>query len=123
MSRCVSLNHARANASANWSGCSKKRREIFSYDGSKRSDRSVVSIVGSRFFDLSNGSGMFGSVPFACHCHAPAGLFTTSQSYLNKLSKKLLLHFVGVCDQMTSGPPVMASDPKPVPNLLFHPSP
>ena len=49
MSRWVSLNHARAKASANSAGFSWKRREIFSYAGSTRSARSVVSIVGSRF--------------------------------------------------------------------------
>src|SRR5215216_7359933 len=121
MSRCVSLNHARANASANWSGCSRKRREIFSYVGLKRSERSVVSIIGTRFFDLSKGSGIVGSAPFACHCCAPAGLFVSSHSYLNRFSKKSLLHFVGVCDQITSGPPVMASAPYPVPCSLFQP--
>ena len=46
MSRCSSLYQALANASANSSGFSRKRREIFSYAGSKRSARSVVSIVG-----------------------------------------------------------------------------
>src|SRR5205085_4530506 len=80
-------------------------------------------MVGTRFFDLSKGSGIVGSAPLACHCHAPAGLLVSSHSYLNRLSKKRLLHFVGVCDQMTSGPPVMASAPIPVPCLLFQPSP
>jgi len=42
------LNHARANASANWSGCSRNRREIFSYAGSTRRAISVVSIEGVR---------------------------------------------------------------------------
>src|SRR5947199_6608020 len=64
-------------------------------------------MVGTRFSDLSKGSGIVGSTPLACHCHAPAGLFVSSHSYLNRFSKKLLLHFVGVCDQMTSGPPVI----------------
>src|SRR5262252_11230830 len=80
-------------------------------------------MVGTRFFDLSKGSGMTGSTPFACHCQAPAGLFDSSHSYLNRFSKKWLLHFVGVCDQMTSGPPVIASAPLPVPYLLFQPRP
>lgn len=80
MSRCVSLNQARANASANCSGFSWKRREIFSYAGSKRSDRSVVSIVGRCFFDGSNASGITASAPFATHWCAPAGLFVSSHS-------------------------------------------
>src|SRR5215813_5988865 len=80
-------------------------------------------MVGTRRFDGSNGSGIVASAPFAFHCQAPAGLFVSSHSYLNRLSKKWLLHFVGVCDQMTSGPPVMASAPTPVPYLLFQPNP
>src|SRR5712671_3254616 len=96
MSRCVSLNQARANASANWSGCSKKRREIFSYAGSSRRERSVVSIVGTCFFDVSKASGMEACAPFAFHCFAPAGLFVSSHSFSNRFLKKKLLHFVGV---------------------------
>ena len=61
--------------------------------------------------------------PFAFHWLAPAGLFVSSHSYPNRFSKKWLLHFVGVCVQVTSGPPVMASAPKPVPCLLFQPRP
>src|SRR5208283_3939905 len=80
-------------------------------------------MVGTRFSAGSNGSGTEGSAPFACHCHLSAGLLVSSHSNLNRLSKKWLLHFVGVCDQMTSGPPVMASLPKPVPNLLRQPRP
>ena len=55
MSRCVSLNHAFANASANSCGFLWKRREIFSYAGSNRSARSVVSIDGAIFFDCVVG--------------------------------------------------------------------
>ncbi len=55
--------------------------------------------------------------------HWKAGLFSSSHSYLNRMSKKWLLHFVGVCVQVTSGPPVMASAPRPVPCLLFQPRP
>ena len=61
--------------------------------------------------------------PFAFHCFAPAGLFVSSHSFSNRFLKKWLLHFVGVCDQVTSGPPVMASAPMPVPCLLFQPRP
>src|ERR1700745_148513 len=80
-------------------------------------------MVGTRFFDLSKASGIVGSPPSACHCHAPAGLLVSSHSYLNRFSKKRLLHLVGVCDQVTSGPPVMASQPTPVLYLLFQPRP
>ena len=47
--------------------------------------------------------------PFAFHCFAPAGLFVSSHSFSNRFLKKRLLHFVGVCVQVTSGPPVMVS--------------
>src|SRR5215470_3662390 len=80
-------------------------------------------MVGTRRFDGSNGSGIVAFAPFAFHCQAPAGLFVSSHSLLNRLSKKWLLHFVGVCDQTTSGPPVIASGPLPVPNLLVQPRP
>src|SRR6476659_10499516 len=80
-------------------------------------------MVGICFFDLSYASGIVASAPFAFHCFAPAGLFVSSHAYLNRCSKKWLLQFVGVCDQVTSGPPVMASAPKPAPCLLFQPRP
>src|SRR2546423_15649775 len=80
-------------------------------------------MVGTCFFDLSKASGT-SALPFlAFHCFAPAGLLVSSHSFSNRFLKKLLLHFVGVCDQVTSGPPVMASAPMPVPCLLFHPRP
>src|SRR6266702_8036623 len=88
-----------------------------------RSERSVVSMVGTCFFDLSKASGMSADAFFAFHCCAPAGLLVSSHSYLKRLSKKWLLHLVGVCDQVTSGPPVMASAPTPVRYLLFQPRP
>src|SRR6476659_11220266 len=80
-------------------------------------------MVGICFFDLSYASGIVASAPFAFHCFAPAGLFVSSHSLLNRFSKKWLLHFVGVCVQVTSGPPVIASFPLPVANLLFQPRP
>src|SRR5258705_13529820 len=80
-------------------------------------------MVGTCFFDSSQASGIVASAPLAFHCFAPAGLFVTSHSCLNRFSKKWLLHLVGVCDQMTSGPPVIASAPLPVPNPLFQPRP
>src|SRR5215813_2988074 len=88
-----------------------------------RSDRSVVSMVGTCFLDLSYASGMVASAFFAFHCLAPAGLFVSSHSYLNRLSKNELLHLVGVWVQVTSGPPVIASAPMPVPCVLFQPRP
>src|SRR6185295_3672251 len=80
-------------------------------------------MVGTCFFDLSKASGIVAAAPFAFHCCAPAGLFVSSHSLLNRLSKKWLLHFVGVCDHVTSGPPVMASAPIPLPYLLRQPRP
>src|SRR5499427_562358 len=80
-------------------------------------------MVGTCRCDGSKASGTVATPPFALNCQAPAGLFVSSHSLLNRLSKKWLLHFVGVCDQMTSGPPVIASSPLPVPNLLFQPRP
>ena len=80
MSRWSSLYQALAKASANSSGFSRNRREIFSYAGSKRSDRSVVSIVGRCFLPSSNASGMISSASFATHCLAPAGLLVSSHS-------------------------------------------
>src|SRR3984885_3068174 len=80
-------------------------------------------MVGTCFFDLSKASGIVVAPLFAFHCLAPAGLLVSSHSNLNRLSKKWLLHLVGVCDQVTSGPPVMASAPTPVPCLLFQPRP
>src|SRR5581483_11766329 len=88
-----------------------------------RSDRCVVSMVGTCFFDGSKGSGVVASAFLALHCLAPAGLVSGSHSYLKRFSKKRLLHCVGFCDQVTSGPPVMASPPRPVLYLLFQPRP
>ena len=49
----------------------------------------------------------------ASHCLAPAGLVVSSHSFSNRFLKKRLLHCVGVCVQVTSRPPVMASAPCP----------
>src|ERR1043166_5072563 len=80
-------------------------------------------MVGTCFFDASNASGMVASAFFAFHCGTPAGLFVSSHSFSNRFLKKWLLHLVGVWVQVTSGPPVMASAPMPVPCLLFQPRP
>ena len=83
----------------------------------------MVSILGACFFVLSKASGMMAGAFFARHCLAPAGLFSSSYSKPNRFSKKLLLNFVGVLVQVTSGPPVMQSGPMPVLYLLFQPRP
>src|ERR1700754_119625 len=80
-------------------------------------------MVGTCFLVASKASGMEASAPFAFHCFAPAGLFVSSHSFSNRFLKKRLLHFVGVCVQVTSGPPVMAPQPMPVLYLLFQPRP
>ena len=80
MSRCSSLYQALAKASANSSGFSRKRREIFSYVGSNRSARSLVSIVGLRFGESAAGPGMMSSASLATHWLAPAGLLVSSHS-------------------------------------------
>src|SRR5579863_5170946 len=90
-----------------------------------RSERSVVSMDGACFFEGLCASGTV-SLPapfFGVHWCAPAGLLVSSHSYLNKFSKKLLLHFVGVVVQVTSNPLPMVSAPQPLPNLFFHPKP
>src|SRR5262252_4016233 len=80
-------------------------------------------MVGTCRVDGSKASGIVAAPPFALNCQAPAGLLVSSHSLLNRFSKTWLLPFVGVWDQMTSGPPVIASGPLPVPNLLFQPRP
>src|SRR5262245_60638618 len=80
-------------------------------------------MVGTCFFDASNASGIEAPAPLACHCLAPAGLLVSSHSFSNRFLKNRLLHLVGVWVQVTSGPPVMASAPTPVPCLLFQPRP
>src|SRR5271170_487971 len=80
-------------------------------------------MVGTCFFDLSKASGIVAAAFLARHCFAPAGLLVGSHPYLDRFSKKWLPHFVGVCVQVTSGPPVMASVPMPVRCLLVQPRP
>ena len=113
MSRCVNLNHARANASAKAAGLSRKFLEIFSYTGSNLKDKSVVSMVGNCFLLASNASGTVAAAFLATHCWAPAGLFVNSHSLPKRVLKKPCPHFVGVAVQVTSKPEVMASLPFP----------
>src|SRR5246127_2635655 len=80
-------------------------------------------MVGTCFFEGSCASGMSACAFFAFHCGTPAGLLVSSHSFSNRFLKNRLLHLVGVCVQVTSGPPVMASAPIPVAYLLFHPRP
>ena len=115
MSRCVSLYQARAKASAKACGLSRKRREIFSNPGSRRSVRSVVSIVGLCFLPGMCASGMISGASLATHILAPAGLLVSSHSNLNRCSKKSLLQRAGVVVQVTSMPLEMVSLPWPLP--------
>src|SRR6185437_396937 len=80
-------------------------------------------MVGTCFFDASNASGISAFALLAFHCLAPAGLLVSSHSFSNRFLKKWLLHLVGVWVHVTSGPPVMASAPWPVPCVLFQPRP
>ena len=57
--------------------------------------------------------------PFGCHCCAPAGLFVSSHSKLNRFQKKLLLQFVGVVVQTTSRPLEIVSKPLQTAALAF----
>src|SRR5882672_6910106 len=123
MSRCVTLYQARAQASAKACGLSRNLREILPNSGSKRSVRSVVSIVGLCFLPGTCASGMTSGASLAIHCLAPAGDLVSSHSYLNRFSKKLLLHNAGVVVHVTSSPLEMVSLPCPVPWLLFQPRP
>src|SRR3974390_1884739 len=80
-------------------------------------------MVGTCFFELSKASGIEASAFFPFHCLAPAGLLVSSHSFSNRFLKKKLLHLVGVCVQVTSGPPVIASAPLPERYALFQPRP
>ena len=68
----------------------------------------------------SDGSCASGTVPaaapsFGFHWWAPAGLFVSSHSWPNRVSKKLLSHVVGVGVQAPSRPLVIVSAPLPLP--------
>ncbi|MNF74896.1 hypothetical protein D3C84_569420 [compost metagenome] len=105
------MNQARAKASAKACGSSRKRLEILPNSGSKRRVRSVVSMVGLWNLPGICASGMISGASLATHCLAPAGDWVSSHSYLNRFSKKLLLHSVGVLLQVTSMPLEMLSLP------------
>src|SRR5918993_6068444 len=93
--------------------------------GSTFSARSVVSIIGACRFD---GSCASGTVPWAeetvgVHCFAPAGLVVSFQSYLNRLSRNPLSHFVGSLVHAPSSPLVSVWLPLPPSTLLCQPRP
>ena len=91
ISLCSSLNQARENASANWSGFSWNLLEIFLYSGSLIIAISAVVIIVGTLIEASSGSGAIssGSGLPGVHWCAPAGLFSSTQSfsYLNSMSK------------------------------------
>ena len=70
-------------------------------------------MVGLRLFGVPSGSGTLSSSVLATHWFAPAGLFSSSHSKPNRLSRYRFVHFVGSCVQVTSMPLVIASDPTP----------
>src|SRR5690606_2380032 len=123
MSRWVSLHQARAKALAKACGPPRKRREIFSYAGSKRSARPAVSLVGLRLGEAGVGPGMISPAFLATHWWAPAGDLVSSHSKSKRNLKKSLLHCAGVLVQVTSRPEVMVSAPLPLPKLLAQPRP
>src|ERR1044071_1201305 len=74
------------------------------------------------------GSCASGTVPapapsFGFHWLAPAGLLVSSPSKPNRLSKKLLLHCVGVVVHAPSKPLVIVSPAFPLPKLFLQPRP
>src|SRR5712692_6877015 len=75
-----------------------------------------------------DGSCASGTVPWASgflglYCHAPAGLVVSSQSYLWRLSRNPLSHFVGSLVQAPSSPLVIVSGPFPLPKVFLQPRP
>src|SRR5256885_8360457 len=75
-----------------------------------------------------DGSWASGTVPCAegslgVHCFAPAGLVVSSQSYLNRLSRYPLSHFVGSLVHAPSSPLVSVSAPLPLPQVFRQPRP
>src|SRR6185436_6697081 len=81
--------------------------------------------MGACRFDRSCASG---TVPCAsgfegAHCFAPAGLVVSCHSYLYRLSRNPLSHFVGSLVQAPSSPLVIVSAPLPVPKVFLQPQP
>ena len=58
-----------------------------------------------------------------CHCHAPAGLFLHSHSYLKSNSRYPISHFIGFVVHGPSIPLVIVSTPIPDAYLFFQPKP
>ena len=122
MSRCVSLNQALAKATLKSSGFSWNRFEIFEYSGSNRSERSVVSMTGVCRFERSWASGTRPAPcpPAGTHWCFPAGLFESSHSKPNRLSKNWDVQRTGFADHAPSSPLVNG---QPEPALFFQPRP
>jgi hypothetical protein len=89
MSRCSSLNHARAYMSRKYSGSSRNRSAYARSSGSTFSAMSAVDIIGGFFLPgmCASGTSSCASGFDGCHCLAPAGLSTSSQSQPNRVSK------------------------------------
>ena len=82
MSRCVSLNHARANASEKAAKSAWKRLEISRYAGSLIIAISVVAMTVDTLRDASCAAGAMSdsSGSMGIHWFAPAGDFTSCHS-------------------------------------------
>jgi hypothetical protein len=84
MSQCVGLNHARANAPANWGGFSIKRREIFFVSCMEtQGEVSVTSGEHGRSLPFRGIEGVgnnIGCVLGDPLVRAPAGLFVSCHS-------------------------------------------
>jgi hypothetical protein len=89
MSRCSSLNQARAYWSAKYSGSAWKRSEIARNSGSAMSATSVVAIIVGTFLPgtCASSARSSGRLVLGLHCLAPAGLSVSSHSYLKSRSK------------------------------------
>src|SRR5438067_11842245 len=81
--------------------------------------------MGACRFDGSCASGTapWASGSLGVHWFAPAGLLVSSQSYLKRLSRNPLSHFVGSLVHAPSMPLVIVSAPLPLPKLFFQPMP
>jgi hypothetical protein len=89
MSRCSSLNQARAYWSAKYSGSRWKRSEMARNSGSAMRATSVVAIIVGHLaaLDVRVVARSSGCTSLARHCLAPAGLSVSSHSYLKSRSK------------------------------------
>src|SRR5690349_19095092 len=81
--------------------------------------------MGACRFDGSWASGtvFWAEGSLGVHWWAPAGLVVSSHSYLYRLSRYPLSHFVGSLVHAPSSPLVMVSAPLPVPKVFLQPRP